>query len=415
MEENERDLAAFEKEIQKISEKINTAVLNGKDYITVEDGKSIIRVEIKKSLEEKNSYDIKFGGKKIATVKKGEKVPSDKVKSEIVRYQNRFNISKLGRNPTEKEKSNPKSLSLEEELKQAIAEGRVEKLRFGREITSAGEDLSIIMKRMFGERAHEAYRVKDKGDSHKFKYIGIGNDGKYFEPSGSRANEGTNAKQQCWIQNNNGSFEKKTVDDMMVFGKYVMATDINVTTDSTRTLIGQRTPRGEYILMPVLDNRISNASSNSYIKDNLARGNSIWEIDDIILAAELGEKIRGTKRDGKLSANEVEFIRKLKKEGVTDEKVRNIVDAILIIGDLKEQELNDVSIKELLNSLELTTKELEELKREDFSDKEIKEVMDLVHNGKKDFDSAKKEVVGENRRSDMAKVRGEVRKRPWEE
>lgn len=267
---------------------------------------------------------------------------------------------------------------------------------------------------MFGDRSHEAYRVKEKGDSHKFKYIANGNDNKYFEPKGSRANEGNNARQMCWVQSNDGTFEKKTVDDMKVFGRYVMATDIadNVLTDNTRTLVGVRTPRGEYILMPALDNKIINASSNNIIKDNLTRDNSIWEIDDVILAANLGDTIRGTKRDGKLSADEVEFIRKLKKEGVSDEKVRKIVDAVLIVGELKDQGLKDASIKAILDTVDSTAEQLEELKKEDFTDKEIKQVMKLVHEEKTKFKEAKEEVA-KDREDDDEKVRGRIPDGPW--
>ena len=375
MEENsskgEKNLALDKKREKQIEEDINIAILNGKDHIAIEDGKSVINIEIKESSKGDNNYDIEFGERKIATVRKGEKVPSEKIRREIERYQNRFNFDKvnkeLNRQPTEKERSNPESLKIEAELKQAIKEGRAEKLRVGREITTAGEDLSLMLNRMFGERAHQAYRVRDKKDSHKFKYIGVGNDGNYFEPKGSRTNEGTNPKQKCWVQNTNGTFERKAVDDMKVFGKYVIATDIsdNPATDDTKTLIGQRTPRGEYILMPALDYRIADTSKNSFIKDNLARGNSVWDIEDIALAAELGDTIRGTKKDGKLSAEEVEFIMKLKKEGVADEKVRRIVDALLIVGELKDQGLNDLSIKAILDTVDSTAKQIDELKKEE--------------------------------------------------
>lgn len=424
MEENEKNLAVDEKRIEDIIEEINIAILNDKDHIAIDDGRSVISINISRHLDKKDKYDVEFGGKKIATVKKGEKIPSDSLKKEIQRYQSSFSFDKanngLGRNTTEKERANPESLKLEAELKQAMKEGRVTKLRGGREITAAGEDISLMMKRMFGERAHEIYRVRDKSDSHKFKYIGKSNSGEYFEPKGSRANEGSNSRQKCWVQNSNGVFEKKTVDDMKVYGKYVMATDIadSVVTDNTRTLVGQRTPRGEYILMPALDHRIADTSSNGNVKDNLARGNSIWEIDDVILAAELGNTIRGTKKDGKLSADEVEFIRKLKKEGLADEKVKRIVNAVLIVGELKDQGLNDTSIKAILDTVDSTAKQIDELKKEDFSDKEIERVMKLVHEDKTDFKDAKREVSkdrkGEAKEESRQGKREEGGRGPWD-
>ena len=63
-------------------------------------------------------------------------------------YQNRFEFDKyttLGRIPTEQEKSNPKSIKLEQELNVAKKEGRDMPLRSGREVTTAGEDLSLLM------------------------------------------------------------------------------------------------------------------------------------------------------------------------------------------------------------------------------------------------------------------------------
>lgn len=413
---NEKDLAIEEKRIEDIVEKINIAMLNGKEEVVLEDGSSYVKINILESTE-KGTYDIEFGGKKIATVKKGEKVSSDKIKSEMLKYRKSFALndidSKIGRTTTAQEKSDSQSLKLEAALVKAKKEGRADKLRVGREITAAGEDLSLLMKRMFGRGAHEIYRVRDENDSHKFTYICKGNDGKYFEPKGSRSNEGTNARQMCWIQNTDGSFEKKTVDDMKVFGKYVIATDINTVTDSTRTLVGQRTPRGEYILMSALDHRIADTSSNANVKDNLARGNSIWEIEDVILAAELGRTIREIRQDGKLSADEVEIIKKLKKEGIADEKVRRIIMSMSADGELNDKGLNDASIKAILDTVESTAEQIEELKKEDFSDNEIKDVMELVHREKVDFEDAKEKISKERDEYEDQKVRGIRDEGPW--
>ncbi len=419
---NGKDLAVDQSKAERIAEQIEVAILNDKKEIKIEDGRSIIPVRILKNREDE-TYDIEFGGQKIANVKKDEKVPSDIIKKQMDEYKNRFDFDKtkveLGRNPTENERSNPQSLKIEAELNKAIQEGRAEKLRTGREITSAGEDLSLLITKMFGERPEEVYRVRDIKDSHQYTYIAKGSDGNYFEPRGTRANEGTNSRQMCWIQNIDGSFERKAVDDMKVFGKYVIATDIadNVLTDDTKTLIGQRTPGGEYILMPALDYRIGNTSSNSFVKDNLSRGNSIWEIEDVILAAKLGETIRGTKMDGKLSADEVEFIMKLKKEGVEDYKVKKIVDAVLIVGELKDQGLKDASIKAILDTVDSTAEQLDELKKEDFTDEEIKQVMKLVQEGKMKFKEAKNSVSKEKEKEkedNSEKVRGERAEGPWE-
>ena len=411
MEENGtregKDLALDEKKADEIAKKIEEAILNDKKEIIIGDGISIIPVRILNNQEDNEKYDIEFGGTKIATVKKGEKIPSDAIKKQMERYADSFNFDNVGRTPTENEKADSESLKLEAELNKAIAEGRAEELRMGREITAAGEDLSIMLKRMFGDRVEKGYRVREKNDSHKFKYIALGNDGKYFEPRGSRANEGTNSRQMCWVLNRDGSFVRKAVDDMKVFGKYAIATDIadNVLSDDTKTLVGQRTPRGEYILIPALDYRIGDTSSNSFIKDTLSRGNSIWEIDEVILAANLGQTIRGTKKDGRLSAEEVEFILKLKREGVADDKVKKIVDALLIVGELKDQGLKDTSIKAILDTVNSTAEQLDELQKANFSKEEIGEVMKLVHQGEMKFNDAKRMI--ERNREDKTRKRGE--------
>lgn len=412
-----KDLALEEKHTKEIEETINTALLNNKERVILSDGTSFIPIRILDAKDDE-SKKIEFGGKVIATVKKGEKVPADSLKKQIQRYQSRFNFNKLnkdlGRVPLEKERQNKESLKLEAELKRAIESGNATKLRTAREITD-GENLSLMFHRMFGERTHEIYRVRDSKDSHKFKYIGKNSEGKFIEPRGKRANEGDNPTQNCWVQNNDGTFEKKPVDDMKVFGRYALATDLPESTISehTRTLVGVRTPKGEYIFMPALDNRIIDASQNKILRDNLTRGNSVWDIEDIVLAANLSKTIYGTKKDGKLSVEEVEFVRKLQKEGLKDEKVKKVVDLVLIVGELEDQDLKEISIKNLLNSLEKTKKMIETLKRENYTQNEIKEIISSVHKDDVSFEEAKSEVDKE-KAGEGQKIRGERPEGPWD-
>ena len=423
MEENEsrtgKDLALDEKITNEIIEEINVALLNDKNSVILSDGRSFIKIGLMhdEGKNQKGDYKIQVGGKTIATVKNGKPIPSEAIRKALEQYQNRFEFDKyttLGRIPTEQEKSNPKSIKLEQELNVAKKEGRDMPLRSGREVTTAGEDLSLLMHKMFGERAHEVTRVRDKKDSHQFKYIAKNTSGKYFEPAGSRRNEGTNSTQPCWILNKDGTLEKKPVDDMKVFGKYVLATDIaeNPATDDTRTLVGQRTPRGEYVLIPALDYINADTSDNTKIKEGLSRGESVWDIEDVVLAAELGNTIRGTKLDGKLSVEEVEFIKKLKKEGLADERVRRIVNAVLIVGQLKDSDLDDISITAILNKTDTIAKQIEEMKKEGFTVAEIKEVMHEIHEGKTTFEDAKEDILDE--KGDKEKVSGEIPEGPWD-
>ena len=411
-----KDLAVEEKNVKQVEEIINTAILNGKKEVDLGDGKSFIPVKILET--EDKSKEIQFGGKVIATVKKGEKVPTDTLKRQIQKYQSNFNFSKLnqelGRVPLEKEEQNRSSIKLEAELKRAIKEGNAIKLRTGREITD-GENLSLMFHRMFGERTHEIYRVRDKKDPHKFKYIGKNSEGEFIEPSGKSTNEGTNPMQNCWVQNNDGTFERKPVDDMKVFGRYALATDLpeSAVSEHTRTLVGVRSPSGEYVFMPALDNRIIDASQNSISRDNMTRANSILEIEDVILAANLANTIYGTKKDGKLTVEEVEFIRKLQKEGLKNNQVRKVADIVLVVGELENLDLNELSIKNLLNSLEETKEMIETLKREDYSKEEIKEIISSVHKEDLSFEQAKSEVDKE-KADDGQKVRGEIPEGPWD-
>ena len=121
VEENEKDLAINQKKIEDIAEKINIAILNGKTEVILDDGSSYVKVEMLES-SEKGKYDIQIGGKKITTVKKGEKVPSNKIKSEILIYRNNFDLrginSEIGRTTTAQEKADSRSLELEKDLKQ---------------------------------------------------------------------------------------------------------------------------------------------------------------------------------------------------------------------------------------------------------------------------------------------------------
>lgn len=393
-----QDLAKDEKIAQYIVEEIERARFEGRENVVLLNGAAFIPIAIINDKAGKKK--IEFGGNVIAEVEKGQAVPTDTVVREMQKYKRCFDFeiaTILDREPTAKEMSHERSLKLEAELKKAKEEGRAHALRMDREITD-GESGSLMFHRMFGERMHEVYRVKDPDDPHKYKYIGIDEKGEYSEPNGSTGNEGTNPTQLCWIQNEDGSFEKKTVDDIRLFGRYAIATDVpeNAASEHTRTLVGTRTPSGEYIFMPMLDERIKDTLGNDTFKDNMTRANSILEQENVILAANLARTIIGTKLDGKLTVEEVEFIRKLQKEGLEDDQIRKVVDIVLIVGELDENGLKDLSITVLLNSLETVKEQLEQLKSQDYREKDIKEILGNVNKKKMSFEDAKKQVDERN-------------------
>jgi len=427
MEENnsvsEKDLAKEKRIIAHILDQIDTSILNGKEEITLSSGSSFIPIKLLKD-NEVDGVSIEFGGTKIATIKKGEdtKKINAALKREIKRYRDSFNFNRinglnLDRQPTAKEQTNMKSLKLEAELKTALSEGRATALRTGREITD-GESLGLMFERMFGVETHEVYRVKDKNNPHGFKYICKDISGEYVEPMGNSSREGKNPNQKCWVQDTNGKLERKTVDHMITFGRYALATDIqeSAASEHTRTLIGVRCPGEGYIFMPALDNRIINTPQNGVIKENLTRANSILDIEDVVIAANLGNTIYGTKKDGKLTVEEIEFIKKLQSEGIQDEKIAKIIDMIVITSELKIQGLRDTHIKAILDSVETVAEQIEELREEDYKDEEIKEAMESVYYGERTFEEAKDSLEGskeEREEEDRFPVRGEIPEGPW--
>lgn len=166
---------------------------------------------------------------------------------------------------------------------------------------------------------------------------------------------------------------------------------------------------GEYIFMPVLDNRIKDGPQNNLMKQNFTRSQSVLQIEDIIMASNLASRIYGIKKDGKITAEEVEFVQKLKEEGLSDEKIRRIVDFIVIAAELKIQGLRDTHIKAILDSVETVAEQINELKNNKLSEQEIKSTMEKVWAGEMEFKDAIKQ-----KDDDMFPERGKIREGPWD-
>ncbi len=288
---------------------------------------------------------------------------------------------------------------VKKELEEAKKDGRVEPIRMGREITE-GEAFSELANRMFGEKVHEAYRVRGK-DSHSFKYIGINNAGKYVEFGGSSEYEGSNPNQKVYILTTNGKLEEKTVDHLTTNGKYAIATDIpdSAIADRTRTLVGNRLPSGRYLFIEALDSRNAEASNNKFVKELLTRGESHYDMEDIADALELAQKIRGLNSDGVVTAEELEFVVKLKEKGYNADEINDFINTV---HDLKEQGLDNAKIRAILDSVETTAEQIEEIEKANLPEEKVLEVFERMYdpkNGYTSLDKALLDVKDDNNKS----------------
>lgn len=282
--------------------------------------------------------------------------------------------SKQGKNLTTEEKDIKKI-----ELETAIKENRAVPLRMDREITE-GESMHMMMQRMFGVDCHQMWRIKGKG-THDFKYIGIDDSGKVVEPNGSTSREGSNPNQKVIVMKKDGTFVEKTVDHMIIKGRFAIYTDIPDGELSDRTAIGIaiRGPGERYLAIEGLDSRNNEASNDSIIKESMTRAKSIYEVDDVARASKLAEKVSSLNWDGKITAEEVELVKKLTQEGIPE---NGIVSILNFVHELKELGLNNTQIKAIIDTADSITEQIEELERNNISNKEeAKEIFRMMSEG----------------------------------
>ena len=163
----------------------------------------------------------------------------------------------------------------------------------------------------------------------------------------------------------NGQFKKRTVSSLLLKGDYGIATAIptSVASDNKTTYLVARTPKGKYIGIAAGEKQgvNRNTSSNRTQKDFMSRENSVYDLEDVIMAAELGEKIYGLNKDGKLTTEEVELVRRLKEErGMTDTEVVNTINAV---GLLRKMGYDTSEIRRMMENANDAPKNKEETKK----------------------------------------------------
>ena len=80
----------------------------------------------------------------------------------------------------------------------------------------------------------------------------------------------------------------------------------------------------------------------------MARGRSVYELEDIIEAAKLAEQIYALNKDGKLTTREVEMVKKFKIDKNMDNK--EVFDAVTLVAELKDMGYECNEIKTILSA-----------------------------------------------------------------
>lgn len=385
MEENESkqglDYAQELKVQAKIEEAIELAILQNKERVSLDDGKSIIVLKIVMG-KEKGTYDVFFGDRSLVTAKRDSsgKVRYQGYKLDLNKVQNNYNAEKMRIVATEEQRQQrnierqvergkdnknilPKERrqdALQLEMEQKIKNGNAQQLEIDREVSTT-ENMRMFVERAWGISAKEIYRIKGN-DSHSFKYVAKTGDSKkpYQEINVSHYNEGKNSMQQIWVMED-GQLKKKQVESLLLKGNYAIGTDVatNVMSENTKTYLIQRTPRGQYIGIAVGQKQgvNRNTSGDSIQKDFMSRENSIYDLEDIIASALLAEKINGFNKDGKLTTKEVEIVRRLKFDrNMDDSQVINTVKAICF---LREKGYEPQEIKGIMEKVDGAIEKIE--------------------------------------------------------
>lgn len=382
MEENEskqgKDLAQEQKKQDKIKEAIKLALLNNKRKVSLDDGKSTINLELMKidtDGDEANAERFSVWideDTKMADVSKSKKgIKFDYYNSELAkRIPSNFDIARARIVAEEEqredikmrksiEKGNaPESISSDStkqqeamayQIERGLATGKVTEMEVNREF-SESENMRMFVKRAWGISPKDIYRVPGK-KSYDFKYVAKTTSGKYQEIPLSTQSEGKNTRQSIFVMDN-GVLKEKKVDSLLLKGRYGIATDLpeSATSQNTKTYLVSRTPSGQYIAIAAGQksgvNR--NMSGDEIQKRMMARGRSVYELEDIIEATKLAEQIYALNKDGKLTTREVEMVKKFKIDRNMDDK--EVFDAVTLVADLKDMGYECNEIKTILSA-----------------------------------------------------------------
>ncbi|MCL2342228.1 MAG: hypothetical protein FWC53_04255 [Firmicutes bacterium] len=407
------DLAADEGIIVGIKKAIEMAAAQGSKGIILDDGQSEIIIEIRPSNQNTGEYIVSIGGQDVISfietideetllhlegvlgvfaerfeLERAEVRTAPEEVAEKIEEQKGTEVGNKPKKEPEKDTNTQNTDLIQAELDNAIKTGNAVPLRLGREITE-GEDIHMMLKRMFGQDFVEVYRVRGKG-THDFDYIGKTTSGKYEKVNASQTREGTNPLQKIIIMRKDGTFEEKTVDHLIVRGRYAIATDMPDGTgisERTYTFICVRGPGEKYLAIEALDDRTNEASNDTLIKSNMNRDKSVYEIEDVADAAVMAQKIESLAWDGKFTSEEVELVKKLTVEKALNEG--EVIDFLEFVHELKKLGLNDTEVKAILDSAKMTIEQVQELERNDICDaKEVNAVFQMMEKDNMSFADA---------------------------
>lgn len=361
----------------RIKEAIKTAILQDKDTITLNDGRTIINIEVIKEKQENNQYSIRIGNKSLVTATRdksgninfsGFKLNLEKLKKVFDTNKMQIMMSNEQREKTRVEKEVQKGAPAEKitnnknmqqnavnrAMEQKIRTGQAKEMEIDREFSET-ENMRMFIKRAFGVQAQNVYRVQGKG-TNDFKYVAKNSDG-YQNINLSSQNEGKNPTQKILLIED-GQIKKKDVNSLLIRGSYAIATEVpnSALSDNTRTYLTRRTPEGDYIGIAAGQKQgvNRNISGDKIQKDMMSRANSIYELDDIVEAAKLASKIFDLTKDGKLTTKEVEMVRKLRTDnGLSDQAIENVIDVVVA---LREMGLTCDQIKEVAEKVKIEDK-----------------------------------------------------------
>lgn len=374
----EKNLAQDLKQDDRIKKAIELALLNDKGKVILDDGKSTIELnlmKIKTDISEKDgeTYSVWIDeDTKIAEVAKSKngikfnyynsnvvkKIPSnfDVERARIIAEDKQRENIKMQKNI--EKGNNPEDISsneikqqkaMEYQIKRGLKTGKIREMEVNREF-SESENMSMFVKRAWGISSKNIYRVQGK-DSHDFKYVAKTTSGKYKEIPLSTKSEGKNSRQSIFLMDN-GILKEKKVDSLLLKGNYGIATDLpeSVSSQNTKTYLVSRTPNGQYIAIAAGQksgvNR--NMSGDKLQKRMMARGRSVYELEDIIEATKIAEQIYALNKDGKLTTKEVEMVKKFKVDMNMDDE--EIFNAITLVADLKDMGYKCNEIKTILSA-----------------------------------------------------------------
>lgn len=184
---------------------------------------------------------------------------------------------------------------------------------------------------------------------------------------------GKNPRMSIWILNNEGHYEKREVDSLLLTrnGRYGFATDRGngALGDVTTSYQVTRLPGGEYIAVQALEEQKRNreASQIEAVKNATASKNSDHEMKDKILAANEAKEIDAAQKDGVIDTKEVRIIELLRREGFKQEEID------VIFEDIYE---NTVKEGMSCNEVEKTVTAVRDLKEQGCSIEKIRKVLE---------------------------------------